>query len=166
MFRIGHGFDQHPFREGRPLWLGGVEIASPDGLAGHSDGDVIVHALCNALLGAIGQGDLGGHFPSSDPQWKGVASMKLLKAVLVLVRPRFEVVNVDLTVIASRPVLAAHLPKMRSALSGAVGVPEERLNVKASNPEGIGGLGKGEGIAAQCVVLLRETAQGADGAVS
>jgi 2-C-methyl-D-erythritol 2,4-cyclodiphosphate synthase len=156
MYRIGHGFDQHPLEPGRPLWLGGVRIEFPKGLKGHSDGDVLVHALCNALLGALGKGDLGQHFPSDDPQWRGVQSLKLLEAVMGWVSEGFEVVNADLTLIVSEPRMAPFLPEMKGRLAPSLKVAEGRMNIKASHPEGIGSLGRGAGIAAHCVVLLKE----------
>ena len=156
MYRIGHGYDQHPLVSGRALWLGGIRIEFARGLSGHSDGDVLTHALCNALLGALGKGDLGRHFPDSDAQWKNVRSLQLLDRVVEWVREGFEVVNVDLTLIASEPVVAPVLPAIKGQLALSVGVSEELVNVKASNPEGMGWLGRGEGMAAHCVVLLRE----------
>lgn len=156
MYRIGHGFDQHPLEQGRPLWLGGIRIEFPKGLRGHSDGDVLVHALCNALLGALGKGDLGQHFPSHDPQWRGVQSLKLLDTVMGWVSEGFEVVNADLTLIASEPLVAPFLPEMKERLAPSLRVPEQRMNIKASHPEGIGSLGGGAGMAAHCVVLLKE----------
>ena len=156
MYRIGHGYDQHPLVSGRALWLGGIRIEFARGLSGHSDGDVLTHALCNALLGALGKGDLGRHFPDSDARWRDVRSLELLDRVVEWVREGFEVVNVDLTLIASEPVVAPFLPAIKGQLALSVGVSEELVNVKASNPEGMGWLGRGEGMAAHCVVLLRE----------
>jgi 2-C-methyl-D-erythritol 2,4-cyclodiphosphate synthase len=158
--RVGIGYDIHRFQEGRPLVLGGVELAGESGLGGHSDADVLVHSVIDALLGAAGLGDIGRHFPPDDPQWKGASSLDLLVRALALVRDAgFEVGNVDATVIAERPRLAPHLPAMRERIAEALGVETARVNVKATTNEGIGAIGRGEGIAAMAVAVVPEADQ-------
>jgi 2-C-methyl-D-erythritol 2,4-cyclodiphosphate synthase len=153
--RVGLGFDLHPLVGGRPLVLGGVTVPSPVGLDGHSDADVLAHAVGEALLGALALGDLGRHFPDSDPRWRGVSSLLLLEHVVQLVRARGgTLVNVDATVIAQAPKLAAHLPAMAERLAEVLGIPGARVSVKAKSPEGLGLLGRREGIAAMAVVSL------------
>ena len=155
--RVGQGFDVHRLVPGRPLWLGGVEIPHDRGLEGHSDGDALLHAVADALLGALGAGDLGAHFPSSDERWRGVASREILAAAARLVRERgFEVGNVDATVIAEAPRLSPFQAAMRSSVAETLGVPEERVNLKVTSTDGLGALGRGEGIAATAVALLDE----------
>jgi len=153
--RIGQGFDAHRLVEGRPLRLGGIEIPHARGLEGHSDGDVLLHAVASALLGAIGNGDLGRHFPSSDPALAGVHSAELLTRVMGQVRERgFGVGNVDVSVVAQEPRLAPYLEKMRSALADLLGVEPARVNVKVTSTDQLGAIGRGEGIAALAVALL------------
>ena len=155
--RVGIGYDIHRFQEGRPLVLGGVELAGETGLGGHSDADVLLHAIIDALLGAAGLGDIGQQFPPDDPQWAGASSLDLLSRALVKVREAgFAVESVDSTVIAERPRLAERLPAMRERIAGALGVDAGRVNVKATTNEGIGAIGRGEGMAALAVALLRE----------
>lgn len=157
-FRVGQGFDFHPLEAGRKLVLGGVEIAHTAGLRGHSDADVAAHALANAILGALGLGDLGQHFPDSDPQYKNADSLVLLATVWQrAVDLGWSLVNADVTIFAGQPKLAPHLPAMRMRLAGALGNDEALLNVKASNPEGIGALGRGEGMAAAAIVMLQSS---------
>ena len=153
--RIGQGFDSHPLEAGRRLVLGGVEVPHDRGLRGHSDADVAAHALANAILGALGAGDLGRHFSDQDPQYKDADSLKLLATVWRLAASRgFRLVNADVTIVAQRPRLAPFLDPMRSALAAALGVGTESINIKASSPEGLGALGRGEGMTAAAVVLL------------
>ena len=153
--RVGNGFDFHPLAAGRKLILGGVEIAHESGLAGHSDADVAVHALANAILGALGEGDLGRHFPDSDARYKGADSLKLLAEVWRLATDRgFHLGNADLTIFAQKPKLASYLDAMRMRLADVLGADKSRLNVKASSPEGLGALGRGDGMAAAAIVLL------------
>jgi 2-C-methyl-D-erythritol 2,4-cyclodiphosphate synthase len=153
--RVGQGFDFHPMRPGRALVLGGVAIPHEAGLAGHSDADVATHALANAILGALGKGDLGSHFPDSDPRYKNADSLGLLAEVWKLAREGgWRLVNADLTIFAQRPRLAPYLDQMRARLTNALGAEPEALNVKASSPEGLGALGRGEGMSAAAVVLL------------
>ena len=154
--RIGSGFDAHKLVAGRPLMLGGVLIPFDRGLEGHSDGDCVVHAICDALLGAAAAGDLGGRFPSSDPRWKDASSFGFLDDVVRVVGEKgYALENLDVTVIAERPVLAPHIQDMRARLGRALGVPVERVSVKAKTADGLGAIGAGEGIAAQAAVLLR-----------
>jgi 2-C-methyl-D-erythritol 2,4-cyclodiphosphate synthase len=153
--RVGFGFDLHPLVAGRPLILGGVTVASDVGLDGHSDADVLSHAIGEALLGALALGDLGRHFPDTDPRYRGISSLVLLGHVIELVRGRGGVlVNVDATVLAQAPKLAPHLPEMAKRLSGVLGIPIDRTSVKAKSPEGLGLVGRREGIAAMAVVSL------------
>lgn len=155
MTRAGFGFDVHPLVAGRRLVLGGVTVPSETGLDGHSDADVLSHAIGEALLGALALGDLGRHFPDTDPRWRGVSSLLLLEHVMALVRGRGgELVNVDATVLAQAPKLASHLPEMAKRLSGVLGIPLERVSVKAKSPEGLGLVGRREGIAAMAVVSV------------
>ena len=157
--RIGHGFDAHRLVAGRPLRLGGVEVPHGRGLEGHSDGDCVLHAVCDALLGAAGEGDMGRHFPSSDPRWRGVASRVFLEEVRRLVDAAgYSLVNLDVTVIAQEPVLAPHLEPMRAAIAGTLGVETGRVSVKAKSTDHLGALGRGEGIAALATVLLEKGA--------
>ena len=156
--RIGHGYDVHRLVEGRQLILGGVDIPWERGLLGHSDADVLTHAVMDALLGAAGLGDIGRHFPDTDPAYTGADSLRLLAHVTALVRERgFTVGNVDATVLAQRPKLAPHIPQMRDNLARAMGVDPEQVNVKATTEEGLGFTGSGEGMAAHAVALI-ETA--------
>jgi 2-C-methyl-D-erythritol 2,4-cyclodiphosphate synthase len=153
--RVGQGFDFHPLREGRKLILGGVEIPYERGLGGHSDADVAAHALANAILGALGAGDLGRHFPDDDPRYKDANSINLLTAVWKFASDRgFRLGNADLTIFAQKPKLAPHLEQMRLNLALAVGADARLLNVKASSPEGLGALGRGDGMAAAAIVVL------------
>jgi 2-C-methyl-D-erythritol 2,4-cyclodiphosphate synthase len=153
--RVGFGFDLHPLVTGRPLVLGGVTVPSEVGLDGHSDADVLSHAVGEALLGALALGDLGRHFPDTDPRWRGISSLLLLGRVIELVRGRgAALLNVDATVLAQAPKLAPHLPEMARRLADVLVLPVERVSVKAKSPEGLGLLGRREGIAAMAVVSL------------
>ena len=155
MIRIGHGYDAHRFAAGANLVLGGVAIDFDRGLAAHSDGDVLIHALCDALLGAAGLGDVGRHFPDTDPELAGIDSRILLRHVVALLDERgFGAVNADATVIAQAPRLAPHLPEMRANLASDLGIEPAAVNVKATTTEGMGFSGRGEGIAAHAVVLI------------
>ncbi len=156
-FRIGQGFDFHPLAEGRRLVLGGVEIPYSHGLQGHSDADVAVHALANAILGALGEGDLGRHFPDTDPRYRDADSITLLSSVWMRAAElNWSIANADITIFAQRPKLAPFLSAMRARLAAVIGADPSRLNVKASNPEGLGALGRGEGMAAAAIVLLEK----------
>lgn len=154
--RIGSGYDVHRLVEGRKLILGGVEIPFEKGLLGHSDADVLLHAISDAVLGAIAEGDLGKHFPDTDPKWKGADSMKLFEHVVKLAREKgFEVNNIDSTIVCQRPKLAPHIPKMVENIASAAGVDIHHVNVKATTTEGLGFTGTGEGIAAYAVVTVK-----------
>ena len=155
--RIGHGYDVHRLTEGRKLILGGVEIPWERGLLGHSDADVLTHAVMDALLGAAGLGDIGTHFPDTDPAYAGADSLKLLEHVTALLEARgWAVGNVDATVLAQRPRLAPHIPLMRDNLARTMGVEPDRVNVKATTEEGLGFTGSGEGMAAHAVALIEK----------
>ena len=157
--RIGMGYDVHRLTEGRKLILGGVEIPWEKGLLGHSDADVLIHAIMDALLGAAALGDIGKLFPDTDPAYKGISSLYLLEKVGELLREKgFSVGNVDATVIAERPKLAPYREKMRENIATALKTETERICVKATTEEGLGFTGRGEGMAAQAIALLEETA--------
>ena len=155
--RIGHGYDVHRLTQGRRLILGGVDIPWDWGLLGHSDADVLTHAVMDALLGAAGLGDIGKAFPDTDPAYEGADSVALLERVARMIgQAGYRVDNVDATVLAQRPKLLPHIPQMRSNLARAMGVAEGRVNVKATTEEGLGFTGSGEGMAAHAVCLLEE----------
>ena len=155
--RIGHGYDVHRLAPERKLILGGVEISFETGLLGHSDADVLAHAVMDALLGAAALGDIGKLFPDSDPAFEGADSLVLLRRVAGLLAERgYRIGNVDATVLAQRPRLSPHIPAMRERLAGAMGIPAERVSVKATTEEGLGFTGAGEGIAAHAVALIEE----------
>ena len=153
--KIGIGYDIHPLVEGRPLILGGVTIPHTRGLAGHSDADALAHAVSDALLGALGMGDIGQHFSDTDPAWKGADSLRLLEKVVGMMRDAgYRVSNVDTVIIAEAPKLAPHRDAMQANLARVLGCPVQRVNVKATTHEKLGTLGRGEGIAAMAVCLL------------
>lgn len=153
--KVGQGFDSHALVSGRPLVLGGIEIPHDRGLEGHSDGDVLLHAVTSALLGALGEGDLGRHFPSSDASLAGVPSAALLSRVVARARERGYVLgNLDTTVVAQAPRLAPHQGAMRERIAKLLDAAPERVNVKITSTDGLGAIGRGEGIAAFAVVLL------------
>jgi 2-C-methyl-D-erythritol 2,4-cyclodiphosphate synthase len=155
-FCVGHGFDVHRFQRGRKLILGGVEIPHGRGLLGHSDADVLLHALINALLGAMAEGDLGIHFPDTDPRLHGIASTTMLEKVLrIMRRKRFKLVNADVTLVAQRPKLAPYYGRIRNNVARRLGVAESRISIKATTTEKLGWIGQGKGMAATAVVLLR-----------
>lgn len=155
MMRVGIGYDYHRLVEGRKLSLGGVEIAFRKGLAGHSDGDVLTHALCDALLGAAGLGDLGQHFPDTDPRWKDVNSLELLARVVQMLGERgLRVAQVDSVVMAQEPKLLPHIARMRETLARTLGTEPGQVNIKAKTTEGLEAIGRGEAMAAQAIVLL------------
>ncbi len=157
MYRNGIGFDAHRFAPGRPLVLGGVEIEHALGLAGHSDADVLCHAIADALLGAVAEGDIGRHFPDTDPAWKDARSLDLLREVASIVRSTdARIVNVDATVIAQRPRLAPRISEMRANLAEAMGIPAERVSVKATTVERMGAFGREEGIGAMAVATVEQ----------
>ena len=157
MIRVGFGYDAHRLVAGRPLILGGVTIPYKRGLEGHSDADVLLHAICDALLGAAGLGDLGQHFPDTDPELEGISSIKLLRRIGGMVRKAgFELHNVDSTVVAQAPKLAPHIQTMIVTIAEALEVSPGQVSVKATTTEGMGFTGRGEGIAAHAVAVLRE----------
>jgi 2-C-methyl-D-erythritol 2,4-cyclodiphosphate synthase len=157
MARTGIGYDSHRFVEGRPLVLGGQAIPHTHGLAGHSDADAVAHALTDAILGAAAAGDIGAHFPDTDPHWKDADSLALLRAACAVVAGRgFRVAQVDVTVILERPRLGPHVPAMRDALAVALGLSVGEVSVKAKTNEGMGFIGRGEGIATIAVATLEE----------
>ena len=156
--RIGHGYDVHRLVEGRDLILGGVKIDYEKGLLGHSDADVLLHAVSDALLGAAGLGDIGRHFPDTDPQYKGADSLMLLREVYRKISEKgFRVGNIDVTMIAQKPKLKDYIPQMQANIAAAVGVTPDRVNVKATTEEKLGFTGTGEGMACHAVCLLEET---------
>jgi 2-C-methyl-D-erythritol 2,4-cyclodiphosphate synthase len=158
--RVGIGFDVHAFADGDFIMLGGVRIPHERGVHAHSDGDVVVHALCDALLGAAGLGDIGMHFPDTDPQWRGAAGAVLLERVLAMLLARgFEPVNVDVTILAERPRIAPHREAMRRRLAEMLDLPPEMVNVKATTTEQLGLIGRGEGLAAQAIALVESLAR-------
>ena len=153
--RIGQGFDVHPFAEGRKLVIGGVEIAYHKGLQGHSDADVLLHAICDALLGAAGLGDIGRHYPDDDASYAGIDSRTLLRDVAKKLRGlKLKVVNLDATLIAQEPRMAPHMPRMIANIAADLGVAPAAVNIKATTTEELGFIGRGEGIAAQAVALI------------
>jgi 2-C-methyl-D-erythritol 2,4-cyclodiphosphate synthase len=157
-FRIGLGVDAHAFADGAPLILGGVIFDHPRGLAGHSDGDVVAHALTDALLGAAGLGDIGSLFPSADESLRGVESLQLLaEAYSRVLGAGYELVNADCIVVGEEPQIASRREQMRARLAGALGVPADRINVRATTTDRMGFTGRGEGLAAEAVALLRRT---------
>ena len=155
--RIGHGYDVHRLVDGRKLILGGVEIPHPQGLLGHSDADVLAHAISDSLLGALALGDIGKHFPDTDPRYAGADSLKLLTAVTLLIQEEgYLIENVDATILAQAPKLAPHILSMRENLAKAMGISPDRVSVKATTEEGLGFTGQKEGIAAHAVCLLEK----------
>ena len=161
MFRVGQGYDVHRLAPGRALWLGGVQIPFPLGLAGHSDADVLLHAVCDALLGAAAAGDLGSHFPDSDPAHRDRASREILQEVRNIVHcSGWSVANVDATVVAQEPKLAPYIEEMRANIAADLQLDVSRVSVKATTTEGLGFTGRGEGIAAQAAALLMSEASG------
>ena len=154
-FRIGIGYDLHRLVEGRKLVLGGVEIPFEKGLLGHSDSDVLTHAICDALLGAAALGDIGTHFPDSDPRWSGASSLDLLTQVVELVNQHgFGITNIDTIIIVERPKLRAHIDSMRDALASVLSIPIDRISIKAKTNEGLDSVGRNEAIAAQAIALI------------
>ena len=158
IIRIGNGYDVHRLIKGRKLILGGVEIPHSTGLDGHSDADVLLHALCDALLGAVGAGDIGAHFSDTDPKWKGISSLILLEQVAAICRDKgFKVSNVDTIIIAQKPKLASFLPDMKKNIAQTMAINFGQINIKATTTEKLGFAGKEEGIAVHAVVLLFKT---------
>jgi 2-C-methyl-D-erythritol 2,4-cyclodiphosphate synthase len=155
--RVGFGYDVHPLVEGRPLILGGIKIPYLYGLQGHSDADVLLHAISDALLGAVAEGDIGRHFPDTDPQYKNIQSTILLKKVMTKIREKgFHILNIDATIVAQRPKFSDHIPRMVKEIADVLEIEPARVNVKATTSEGLGFAGRGEGISAYAVVLVQE----------
>lgn len=155
ILRVGTGYDVHRLQEGLELWIGGVKIEHTHGLLGHSDADVLLHAICDALLGATALGDIGKHFPDTDPRYKGISSIKLLKHVGGLLKERgYTVGNIDSTIVAQRPKMAPHIPQMRQNIADALGIDIDCISVKATTTERLGFEGREEGISAQAVALI------------
>ena len=153
--RIGIGYDIHRLVKGRPLIIGGQPITHDKGLLGHSDADVLTHAICDALLGAAGLGDIGTHFPDSDPQYKDISSLTLLtETCRLLTEKGFRIVNLDATLLAEAPRLTPHYPEMQTRLADAMNIDAADINIKATTTEGLGVIGKGEGIAAMCIAMI------------
>jgi 2-C-methyl-D-erythritol 2,4-cyclodiphosphate synthase len=155
MIRIGQGIDIHPFDDSRPLILGGVRISDKGGLAGHSDADVVLHAVTDALLGAAGAGDIGQYFPSDDPKWKGVESSRFVReAKTIIGRMNAKINNIDITIIAEKPRIAPHREAIRAAIAKLLDLPRNHVNVKATSTNHLGFIGRGEGMCAMAIVLL------------
>jgi 2-C-methyl-D-erythritol 2,4-cyclodiphosphate synthase len=157
--RVGFGYDVHPLVEKRPLILGGIQVPYLFGLQGHSDADVLLHAICDALLGAVADGDIGRHFPDTDPQYRDIRSTVLLKRVMTRVKEKgFRVINIDATIVAEKPKLSEFIPRMVKEIEGVLETEQGRINVKATTSEGLGFIGREEGIAVYAVALLEEDA--------
>ena len=154
--RMGFGYDIHRLVSGRKLILGGLQIPYEKGLEGHSDADVLLHAICDGILGAMGEGDIGKHFPNTDPHFRGISSLELLKSVaLMMTRQKWNVENLDTTVVAEEPMIGPYIPQMVEKISGALQIPASRVNIKATTSEGLGFVGEKKGIVAHAVVLLK-----------
>ena len=154
-YRIGHGYDVHRLEEGADFWIGGIKLKHTKGVVGHSDADVVIHVICDALLGALNLRDIGFHFSDTDKKYKGIDSKKLLKKVIDMVRKKnYEVNNIDVTVMAEYPKLSPHINEMQNVLSRVMEIEKNLLSIKATTTEGLGFVGREEGIAATCVVLL------------
>ena len=157
MIRIGHGYDAHRFEKGRPLIIGGENIEWEMGLAGHSDADVLAHAICDSLFGAAALGDIGKHFPDTDPKYKNADSMILLKKTAEIINSYgYHVVNIDATILAQKPKLAPHIDNMRKNIANMIGIAVDNVSVKATTEEGMGFTGRLEGISAHCVCLIEK----------
>lgn len=156
MFRIGFGFDAHRFSEGRKLILGGIEIPYRIGLAGHSDADVLTHAICDALLGAMGKGDIGTHFPDSDPRYKDMSSLSFLREIMETLNSEgYEIGNIDCTIVCESPRITPHVPAIKDSLAQVTGLSGKALSVKATTSDRMGFTGRGEGIAAYAVAIIK-----------
>jgi len=157
MLRVGFGYDVHKFVKGRKLILGGIHIPYPKGLLGHSDADALLHSICDAILGALAEGDIGKHFSDTDKKYKGISSLKLLSEVSeILNQKKAKIVNIDTTIVAEKPKLAGYTDKMRKNISSTLKISSDRISVKATTQNGLGSIGKGEGIASFAVVLLEK----------
>lgn len=154
-YRIGQGYDVHPLREGIPMWLGGVNVESAVGFVAHSDGDVAIHALCDALLGALALGDIGHHFPDSSDEFKGIDSKKLLSRTMTLIRERgWEVGNVDITIALQAPKIGKYVPQMKETLAQVMGIDPDQVSIKATTTERLGFVGRGEGCEVWAIAML------------
>lgn len=160
MTRVGIGYDIHRYAPGRRLMLCGIEFPDEAGLEGHSDADAALHAVTDAILGAAGMGDIGDHFPPGDDEWRDADSGRLLELAIAVVRPRFALVNIDLTIVGERPKVAPRRAEMRQRLANLTGLPTDRVNVKATTNERLGAVGRGEGLAALAVALVEEREDG------
>lgn len=157
MLRVGFGYDVHKFAKGRKLILGGVQIPHSRGLLGHSDADALLHSICDAILGAMADGDIGKHFPDTDKKYKGISSLKLLSEVSrILKRKKAKLVNIDTTIVAEKPKLAGYTDKMRKNISRTLKISSDKISVKATTQNGLGFIGKGEGIASFAIVLVEK----------
>lgn len=157
MLRVGFGYDAHKFVKGRKLILGGVEVPYSKGLFGHSDADALLHSICDAILGALAEGDIGKHFPDADKKYKGISSLKLLSEVSrILKQKRAKLVNIDTTIVAEKPKLAGYTEKMRKNISSTLKISSDKISVKATTQNGLGFIGKGQGIASFAIVLLEK----------
>ena len=155
--RIGYGFDVHRLEKGRPFWLGGIQLSSPHGAVGHSDADVLIHAICDALLGAASLGDIGQHFPDTSAEFKNIDSKILLANVVKLLRDKkYEIGNIDSTIILESPKIAPHIKDMKKALAGVMGIDEDCVSIKATTNEKMGFVGRHEGISAHAVALIEK----------
>ncbi|MGI4760211.1 MAG: 2-C-methyl-D-erythritol 2,4-cyclodiphosphate synthase [Janthinobacterium lividum] len=155
--RVGFGYDVHQLQPGLPFWLGGIEVPHTHGALGHSDADVLIHVICDALLGAANLRDIGFHFPDTDPQYKGIDSKKLLAEVMVILRAKgYEVSNIDSTICLEKPKVNPHIPAMRAALAEVMSVPEDDISIKATTTEKLGFVGRQEGVAAYATVLIQQ----------
>lgn len=160
MMRIGFGYDIHRLVSGKKLILGGVKIPFEKGLSGHSDADVLLHAISDALLGAMGLGDLGKHFPDTDEQYKGISSIFILRRVLILLHEKgYHLISIDSTVVTEEPLLAPYIEKMKETIVGEIGTEGVDINIKAKRNEGLGSIGRGEGIAAYAVCLIKKSSE-------
>lgn len=154
--RIGYGYDVHVLQEGRPFWLGGIQIPHTHGALGHSDADVLIHAICDALLGAANLGDIGQHFPDNDQKYKNIDSKILLKKVIELLKAKnYTIINIDSTICLQEPKISPHIPAMKKCLSEVMSINEEKISIKATTTEGMGFVGKKEGIVAHAITLIQ-----------
>ena len=156
-YRIGHGYDVHKLKTGEKFVIGGIEIDHEKGAVGHSDADIIIHVMCDSILGALSEGDIGKHFPDTDEKYKGIDSKKLLVEVVeILNKKGFEINNIDVTVLLQRPKLRNHIDKMIETLSAVMKIDKKKLSIKATTTEGLGFVGREEGVAAHCVTLINK----------
>ena len=156
-YRIGHGYDVHKLQRGEKFMIGGIEINHEKGAVGHSDADIAIHVICDSILGAVSEGDIGKHFPDTDEKYKGVDSKELLTEVMkILKKKSFEVNNIDVTVLLQKPKLRNHIEKMKDTLSSVMKIDKKKLSIKATTTEGLGFVGREEGVAAHCITLIKK----------